>query len=72
MDLVCYETIDIFVEKDDTFNHILDNHYQRKTKDLTDKDDRAKTGRLWFCTHHSPNRLLSNYRSLDRKVMDIR
>ena len=33
--MVCYETIEIFVEKDDTFNHILDNHYQRKTKDQT-------------------------------------
>ena len=28
MEFVCYETINIFVDKDSPFNDILENHYR--------------------------------------------
>jgi hypothetical protein len=31
MEFVCYETINIFVDKDGPFNDILENHYHMRS-----------------------------------------
>ena len=35
MQFVCYETVNVFVEKDEHFNDILENHYRVRSMEHT-------------------------------------
>ena len=57
MQFVCYETINIFVEKDEHFNDILENNYRVRSMEYGKTDNfNGETKTKFVYTHHSPNR----------------
>lgn len=73
MEFVCYETINIFVDKDAPFNDILENHYHmRSLEHAKEAGINADAPQVYIYTHHSPNRQLNNYHLLERKMIEAR
>lgn len=73
MEFVCYETINIFVDKDGPFNDILENHYRMRSLEHAKEQGLASEAQhVYIYTHHSPNRQLNNYHLLERKMIEAR
>ena len=63
------ETINIFVEGDEAFNDILENHYRMRSLEHAQQIGKSDFQQVYIYTHHSPNRLLNNYHVLERKLI---
>ncbi len=74
MEFVCYETINIFVDKDSPFNDILENHYRVRSLEFAAEEGLQEIDNktIYVYTHHSPNRQLSNYHLLERKLIEAK
>ena len=69
MEFTVYEDITVFVKREKPIISILSNHYRSESSEEIEEIGSFRKN-LFMYTHRSPNRVLRNHRSVERKLID--